>query len=118
MSNVTVKAAESYILEGLKNKNLSKVPLDENVVFQGPLHEQPLHGAAALGEFLSGIFRLIKDCRIKRHVANGDEVCTMWDLETTEPNVVIPILEYFRLSGGRLVEIRPYYDPRPLVGPR
>jgi hypothetical protein len=118
MSNATVKAAEDYIIEGLKNKNLSKVPLDENVVFQGPLQEKPLHGVAALREYLSPIFPMIKDCRIKKHVANGDEVCTMWDLETTEPNAVIPILEYFRLSGGRLVEIRPHYDPRPLVGPR
>ncbi len=39
----------------------------------------------------------------------------MWDLELTKPAVTIPILEYFRLSQGKLVEIRPYYDPSPVT---
>ncbi len=52
---------------------------------------------------------------IKKHVAGGGEVCTMWDLELTKPAVTIPILEYFRPSQGKLVEIRPYYDPSPVT---
>ena len=53
MNNPTVEAAESYIIEGIKNQDLSKVPLDPNVLFQGPLHEQPIHGVQALSEALS-----------------------------------------------------------------
>jgi hypothetical protein len=118
MSNAAVKAAECYVIEGIKNKNLSKVPLDPSVVFQGPFQglDAPLRGIDALQEFLDGIYPIIKDAHIRTRVASGDEVCLIWELETSEPPAVIPILEYFRVEGGRLVEIRPFYDPRPLTG--
>ena len=84
MQNPTIEAAEAYIIEGIKNQNLGKVPLDPNVLFQGPLHEEPIYGVQALSDYLSGFYPIIKDCRIKKHVAGGDEVCTMWDLELTK----------------------------------
>ena len=116
MSNTAIQAAESYVIEGIKNKDLGKVPLDPNVVFQGPFQKAPLHGIDALRKFLDGIYPIIKDAHIKKRVTSGDEVCLIWELETNEPSAVIPIFEYFRVSDGRLVEIRPFYDPRPLTG--
>lgn len=116
MSNTALQAAESYIIEGINNKNLSKVPLDPNVTFQGPFQEKgaPLRGIDALQEFLDGIYPIVAGARIKKRVANGDEVCLMWELETSE-SVTVTILEYFLASDGRLLEIHCFYDPRPLV---
>jgi hypothetical protein len=112
----TTKAAESYIINAIKNKDLSKVPLHPDVIFQGPFHDKPIQGIKVLQEYLESLYPIIKDARLKRHVANGNEVCTEWELETSQPAAVIPILEYFRVSEGQLVEIRPYYDPRPVTG--
>jgi hypothetical protein len=45
MKNANIAIAESYVL-GLKNKDLSRVPLAEEVVFKGPLNADELHGRA------------------------------------------------------------------------
>jgi hypothetical protein len=37
-----------------------------------------------------------------------------FDLDTASG--VVPAFDYFRVSGGEIREIRPYFDPRPLVG--
>jgi limonene-1,2-epoxide hydrolase len=116
MKDQNITAAESYVL-GLRDKDLSRVLLADNVIFKGPLADAELHGAAALKEFLSGIFPLVKTARILRSFASGEHVCVMWELETTTPAATIPICEYFRVEDGRLVEVRPYYDPRPLTNP-
>ena len=112
MKNRNVEAAESYI-NGLKRKDLS-VPLAPDVIFEGPLSPDKLHGAKSVIEFLSGILPIIKDVRIKQRIADGEHVCVLWELETSTPAATIPICEYFRVSDGLIKEMRPYYDPRPL----
>jgi limonene-1,2-epoxide hydrolase len=116
MRDPNVEAAERY-LNGLKQKDLSKVPFDPDVVFEGPLSPDKLHGAESLVEFLSGVFPIIKDVRVKRHIADGGHVCVLWELETSTPAAVIPICEYFRVADGLIKEMRPYYDPRPITNP-
>ena len=50
MKNRNVEAAESYI-KGLKRKDLSNVPLASDVIFEGPLSPDKLHGVESLIEF-------------------------------------------------------------------
>jgi hypothetical protein len=64
-------------------------------------------------EFLSGLFPVIKDIRIKQHIVEGDYVATVFDFDTNFG--VIPVFDCFRVSDGLLKEIRPYYDPRPIT---
>ena len=116
MKNRNVEAAESYI-NGLKRKDLSNVPLAPGVIFEGPLSPDKLHGVKSVIEFLSGVFPIIKDVRIKQHIADGEHVCVLWELETSTPAAIIPICEYFRVSDGLITEVRPYYDPRPITNP-
>ena len=71
MKNRNVEAAESYI-NGLKRKDLSSVPLAPDVIFEGPLSPDKLHGAKSVIQFLSGILPIIKDVRIKQHVGDGE----------------------------------------------
>jgi hypothetical protein len=113
MKNRNVEAAESYI-NGLKLKDLSSLPLAPDVVFEGPLSPDKLHGAKSVIEFLSGILPIIKDVRIRQTIADGEHVCVLWELETSTPAAIIPICEYFRVSDSLIREVRPYYDPRPL----
>lgn len=49
MKNDHIAAAESYVLS-LRDKDLSRVPLAEDVVFKGPLYADELRGASALRE--------------------------------------------------------------------
>ena len=116
MKNSNIEAAESY-LDGLKRADLSEVPFAPDVIFQGPLSPDKLHGAKSVIEFLSGVFPIIKDIRVNHCIADGEHVCVQWDLETITPAATIPILEYFRISDGLIRELRPYYDPRPITNP-
>ena len=116
MKDQNVEAVESY-LNGLKQKDLSKVPFAPDVIFEGPLSPDKLDGRQSLIEFLSGILPIVKDVRIKRRIADGEHVCVLWELETSTPPTVIPVCEYFRVSDGLIKEMRPYYDPRPITNP-
>src|SRR5687768_3048681 len=113
MENPSIGIAAAYV-EGLKRKDLSGVPFDPDVRFESPLTNGPIRGVESLIEFLSGLLPAIRDARVKKSFGAGEDVCTVWELETTAA-VVIPICEYFRVVDGRLKEIRPYYDPRPMV---
>ncbi len=108
-----VKPVESY-LRGLKDKDLSAVPFAPDVTFESPLSPK-LNGAEAVVQFLTGLFPAIKDVRVKQHIVEGEYVATLFDLDTTFG--VIPVFDCFRVAGGLIKQIRPYYDPRPITNP-
>jgi catechol 2,3-dioxygenase-like lactoylglutathione lyase family enzyme len=112
MERPSVAAAEAY-LRGLKTRDLSGVPFAEEIVFESPLTDGVLRGRKAVEEFLAGVFPVILDVKPKQHVAEGEFVALRFDLETTYGTV--PVFDFFRVVGGKIVQIRPYYDPRPIT---
>jgi len=106
-----VQPVEAY-LQGLKNKDVSRVPFASDVTFESPLSAK-LTGAESVIEFLTGMFPAIKNIRVKQHIVDGEYVATLFDLDTTFG--VIPVFDCFRVSGGEIKQIRPYYDPRPIT---
>ncbi len=111
MANPNVEAVESY-LNGLKKKDLSNVPFAPDVTFESPLSPK-LEGKEPVIEFLTGLFPVINDIRVQRHIAEGEYVATAFDLDTTFG--VISVFDCFLVSNGLLKYIRPYYDPRPIT---
>ena len=111
MTNPNVEVVENY-LNGLKNKDLSSVPFARDVTFESPLSPK-LEGKTQVVEFLTGLFPVINDIRILRHITEGEYVATLFDLDTTFG--VIPVFDCFQVSNGLLKQIRPYYDPRPIT---
>jgi hypothetical protein len=110
--NVTV--VESY-LRGLKNKDLSDVPFAPDVTFEGPLTAK-ITGESAVREFLSSMFPVVRDIRIRGHIAEDEFVATEFDFDTTFG--VIPVFDCFRVSNGRLKQIHPYSILGQSLGPR
>lgn len=111
MENPNIKIVESY-LDALRTKDLSKAPVDQNVVFADPLTPTST-GRHAWSEFVSSVLPGINDVRVKQHIADGDHVATLWEADTAWG--LIPILEYFRISDGLIHEARAFFDPRPIV---
>ena len=111
MENPNIKIVEDY-LDALRIKDLSKAPVDQNVVFADPLTPTS-SGRQAWTDFVSSVLPGINDVRVKQHVAEGDLVVTLWEADTAWG--VIPILEYFRLNGGLILEARAFFDPRPIT---
>jgi hypothetical protein len=90
------------------------VALAPDVTFESPLSQGRLAGREAVVAFLRGVLPAVRGTRIARSFGNGEEVACRFDLETAFG--VIPAFDYFRVSGGEIREIRPYFDPRPLAG--
>ncbi len=114
MRDDMIKVVEGY-LDGLRRKDLGEVAFAPDVTFESPLSPK-LTGEPAVAEFLAGLFPAIKDIRVKRHIVEGEYVATAFDLDTTFG--VIPVFDCFRVSNGKLKEIRPFYDPRPITNPQ
>ena len=114
MRNELIKIVEGY-LDGLRKKDLSDVAFAPDVTFESPLSAK-LSGEQAVTAFITGLFPAIRDIRVKRHIVEGEYVATLFDFDTTFG--VIPVFDCFRISKGKLTEIRPYYDPRPITNPQ
>lgn len=111
MALSSIAAVERYF-HALAHKNLADVPFASDVVFEGPLSPR-LSGVEAVKEFLHSILPVIQGVQIRRHIADGEYVATVFDLETAYG--VVPVCDTFRVVNGQLTEIRAFYDPRPIL---
>jgi uncharacterized protein DUF4904 len=105
------KLLDAYI-EGYKTGDFGKARFAADVTFEGPLTNGRITGKPAVQKFLSTV--RAKDVWVKRQIIDGQFACVLADFETTE-GIVVPFCEFFRIRDGLIVEIRPYFDPRPLV---
>jgi hypothetical protein len=109
-----VELVDTYI-QALKSGDYSSVRFSPSVSFLGPLHDEPLQGKEAVVTFLSEVSSGIKDVRINQYVIDGSDVCIIIDFETNG-GAVLPIADYIKMEAGQIVHIRPFFDPRPLLG--
>jgi len=98
----------------MKTGDYSRVTFAPDVTFVGPLTNGPINGETAVRAFLVGVSTDVKDIRVKRQVIEGEFACVVAELET-KSGTVVPYIEYFRVVDGRILEIHPYFDPRPLI---
>lgn len=99
---------EAY-LHGLRSGDLSAVPLDPNVAYEGPPAPRKLVGKEVT-DFLAGLLPSIRDLRVDRHIVEGPYVATMLEIDIASGT--IPAFVCFRFSNGFIKEIRPFYDSR------
>jgi hypothetical protein len=107
-----IAVVESY-LNGLAGKDLSSVPFAPGITFEGPLMPK-LAGRETIVAFLTSIFPFIKGIEIKQHLADGDYVATVFDMETVIG--VDHVMDLCHVVGGELKEVRAFYYPSQ--GPR
>jgi Domain of unknown function (DUF4904) len=101
---------DAYI-DGYRTGEWGKVRFTADVTFEGPL-KGPISGESTVRTFLSTV--RAKDVRVKRQIIDGQFACVLADFETIE-GTIVPFCEFLRISDGQIAEIRPYFDPRPLI---
>ena len=104
-----VAVVECYIY-GLGKADFSRVPFADEVTYESPLTARKT-GTEAV-EFLAGLFPIMRGAEVLQHIVEGDYVATVFTLRT--PNGETLIFDKFRVVGGKLHEINPYYDPTVL----
>jgi ketosteroid isomerase-like protein len=115
-----LKAIDDF-LDGLTSNDVEKMPFADDIVLVSPIDpDHPLVGKRAAIDFLeTKVFPKIpvRKAEVERHVIDGDCVATLWTA-TFEPvggrEVVVPIFDFFRIADGKIRELRPYFDPKPL----
>ncbi|MEP6609965.1 MAG: nuclear transport factor 2 family protein [Burkholderiaceae bacterium] len=110
---VIAKALDAYA-QAMKTGDYSDVRFSSDVTFLGPLTNGAIVGETQVRDFLLKVSKGVKDVRVKRQVIDGEFACVVADLETREGDVV-PFCECFRILDEKIAEIRPYFDPRPLI---
>jgi len=103
-----VAAVEAY-LDCFATKDLSQVPLSEDVTFEGPLVPK-LTGRQTIKGFLASIFPMIKGIQLKQHIVEGDYVATVFDMETL--NGVNHVFDRIHIVDGEIKGIHTFYYPK------
>ncbi len=112
MKEENIKAVEAY-LNALKQRDLSLAPFADDIIFEDSVAGK-VEGADNVKAFLSGFLPAINDVKIIQHIAEGEYVCTHWEVDTVFGN--ISIMEKFRVQDGKITEAVGYFDPRPILG--
>ena len=110
----TVELVNVY-MQGLKSGDYSSVKFSSSVSFLGPLHDEPLKGKEAVVAFLTEVSGGMADVRMNKYVIDGSDVCILIDFETKD-GTVLPCVDYIKMEADQIVHIRPFFDPRPLLG--
>lgn len=86
--------------------------LHDNATFLGPLGKT--RGGDDYVEGVRGFARTIDRVQIHKVIAEGGDVCVVYDL-VTKTGGEIPTVGIYRVEGDKVQSVRAYFDPRPLV---
>jgi limonene-1,2-epoxide hydrolase len=111
MRDEVIRAVEAH-LKGLGARDISASPFHEDVKFEGPIGP-PIKGAPSVRAVFTGFFPTIKGININRHIVDGEWCATIFDFDTAFG--IIPMVDCFHVVDGKIMSIRVYYDPRPIL---
>ena len=102
-----IAVVEAY-LKSFVTKDLSKVPLAEDVTFEGPLMPK-LSGRRTVLGFLNMILPSVKNVLGKQHIVEEEFVATMFDMETV--NGTDRVVDWIQIQAGEIKAITVFYYP-------
>ena len=105
---------QDYI-SALSSGDFSKISFSAEVSLFTPFMEVPVKGVSDVVDALKDISSGIDDIRIVRMVTDKDFACAILEFKS-KTGATISMCDTYMISGGKLVEICPYFDPRPLLG--
>jgi ketosteroid isomerase-like protein len=85
--------------------------IHDDVTFVGPLGVT--EGADDYMRGLQGFARMVKGAEQRQVIAEGDDVCIIYDLITDTPAGAIPTAGWYRVRDGRVSSLRVFFDARP-----
>lgn len=108
-----IRSAIATYFAALRSGDVDSIPLDRNVQFDGVLLEEPILGEQALREFLAGLAENIASLKVHQTIVEGDNACAIFTW-VTPSGIKIDMCDQFHFKDGRIVYLRPFFDPRPL----
>jgi SnoaL-like protein len=110
MREDVIRAVEDYI-DAVRRNDPGALPLDPDVEFITPLNSYK--GIAAFKKGLADFFPILKSIEVTRLTADDESCAAALRLDTVFG--VLAFLEHFHVVAGKILAIRAYYDPRPVL---
>jgi hypothetical protein len=107
------RVVEEWI-QALARDDANRAPLAADVTYGGPLQPEPIRGEAAVREHLAAIAPFLSRVELKRALHDGDSAALVLEIEGVN-GVVIEGAEFLRIGGGRIRDVRVYFDTGPLL---
>ena len=111
MRKEVIQTVETYIDAAQRRQNADALPLHPSIVFEGPLNT--IRGIAEFEEGLKPFYAIMKSIKVLRLTADDTTCAAALEIDTIFG--LIPFLEYFHVAEGKIVKIRAYFDPRPIL---
>jgi ketosteroid isomerase-like protein len=91
----------------------ARAVLEEDATFVGPLAK-----STGVDEYIEGVrgfvTSMVKGIEVHQVIADGDDVCVMYDLLTNAG--AVPSTGWYRIREGKVAAVRAFFDPRLLMG--
>jgi ketosteroid isomerase-like protein len=87
--------------------------LADDLHFKGPIEE--FNSADEYMESVAKLAQIVTGTDVKRILADGDDVVTVYDLHTNTPAGTSNVAEWATVKNGKIVEMRAFFDARPFA---
>jgi hypothetical protein len=96
---------------GASDYKTARTYLSDHFSFQGPLasHDKP----EGLLKDLEQLHHIVKGVNMHKVFVDGEDVCLLYDLITTNPPVTSFTCEWYHVVDGKIASIRVTFDARP-----
>jgi hypothetical protein len=112
--NSTIELITSYI-NALISGDFKTVQFAPDVTLLTPFMEAPVKGKDAVVGALKEISNGVEGIKVLRFVIDDEFACALLEFKAKN-GIVVNMCDAYRIYDGKLAEIRPYFDPRPLMG--
>ena len=103
--------------DGVYQGGVEDIPLHPDVVFYDPIGQNKIQGEHEVRNFLSDVSAAFGQTDVKyvRDIIDGNFVSSEVRLTLDNGNQ-IDLCDVFEIRENKLISIRPYFDPRPMLG--
>jgi ketosteroid isomerase-like protein len=111
-------ASPAEVVEGYfdawtsKDFDRARSLLHDDLSFKGPI--ETLDNADALMASIKGLAQIVTGAERRGLVAQGDQVCVVYDLHTV-PIPTAPVAEWYTVRDGKVASIQAFFDARPFA---
>jgi limonene-1,2-epoxide hydrolase len=111
MREEVIRTVETYLDAARRRGSANALPLHPEIVFEGPL--TTVRGLAEFEAGLKPFYSIMKSIKVLSLTADDSTCAAALEIDTIFG--LIPFLEYFHVAEGKIVKIRAYFDPRPIL---
>jgi hypothetical protein len=111
--NLTIEVINEYV-KALVSGDFNNVQFTPDVILFTPFMETPIEGSNAVNGALMDISKGVDSIKIERFIVENEFACTILEFKS-KTGAIVSMCDTYQIIDGKFSEIRPFFDPRPLL---